>query len=248
MNNAFAKRLSFTSPLDDDDADVIDNLCSRDRRVAAKRYILRDGDQMLRFPIMLEGWAACYQIMRNGSRQITGLLLPGDALYFDSYPDCPAIEEIVALCPSVVAFASHEEMDRAIQSRPTIGRAMRNYGRIKNAVMATWIVNVGRRDALERMAHLICEAFARLAMIGEVDGNSFHFPLTQDDFADVLGLTPVHVNRKLQQLRHEGLIHLRSKEMTIIDRYALQQVAGFDETYLRPAREAPATEDTLLGI
>ena len=94
--------------------------------------------------------------------------------------------------------------------------------------------DVGRRDALERMAHLICEAHYRLSLVDAHQSQQIYFPLTQDDLADVLGLTPVHINRKLQQLRQEKLITLRSKQLTIHDLRTLQQIAGFDPAYLAP--------------
>ncbi|WP_196490237.1 Crp/Fnr family transcriptional regulator [Erythrobacter donghaensis] len=84
------------------------------------------------------------------------------------------------------------------------------------------------------MAHLICEAHYRLSLVDPHQGQQIYFPLTQDDLADVLGLTPVHINRKLQQLRQEGLITLRSKQLTIHDLRTLQQIAGFDPSYLAP--------------
>jgi CRP-like cAMP-binding protein len=170
----------------------------------------------------------------DGPRQITRLLLPGDAFYFDSSPDSVAIEELITLSPCRILNIPHAEMNRLIERYPAISEAMRNYGCMENAVLASWVVNVGRRDALERMAHLICESHFRLALIGGVKDDQFFFPLTQDDLADVLGLTPVHINRKLQQLRQEELISLRSKQMKILNLRELQQVAGFDCAYLAP--------------
>ena len=234
MPNPFLQRLSHAAHLMDSDNLVMEKLCRLPRDVAAKKYISRDGDEMVSFPVLLSGWAARYQILRNGSRQITRLLLPGDAFYFDSSPDAVAIEEVITLSPCEIVNIAHAEMSRVIDRLPAISEAMRNYGCMENAILATWIVNCGRRDALERMAHLICEVHYRLSLIGEVERDQFFFPLTQDDLADVLGLTPVHINRKLQQLRQEGLITLQSKQMKILDLRELQQIAGFDSAYLAP--------------
>lgn len=232
MRNAFLERLSHVKVLGEKELRIVDDLCSHRRDVPAKKYISRDGDQMVSFPVILSGWAARYQILRNGARQITRLLLPGDAFFFDSSPDSVAIEEVITLGSCKVASIAHADMNLAMERHPTIAEAMRRYGCMENAIMASWIVNVGRRDALERMAHLICETHFRLAQIGAADADQFYFPLTQDDFADVLGLTPVHINRKLQQLRQEELISLRSKQLKILDVRELQQVAGFDPAYL----------------
>jgi len=122
---------------------------------------------------------------------------------------------------------------------------MRGYGCMENAVLSSWVVNVGRRDALERMAHLICESHFRLSLVDPSLGNQIYFPLTQDDLADVLGLTPVHINRKLQQLRQDDLITLRSKQLTINDLRSLQQIAGFDSAYLAPRTQGDGDHERL---
>ncbi|MEQ5787889.1 Crp/Fnr family transcriptional regulator [Erythrobacter sp. NFXS35] len=242
MTNAFLQRLSHAAALTPSEIGVLEELCRNPREIPAKKYLSRDGDEIVTFPVILSGWAARYQILRNGARQITRLLLPGDAFYFDSSPDAVAIEEVITLSPCQIVNIPHADMNRAIERYPAIGEAMRNYGCMENAILASWVVNVGRRDALERMAHLICEAHFRLTLVDAAQGNQFFFPLTQDDLADVLGLTPVHINRKLQQLRHERLIALRSKQMSILDLRELQQVAGFDSAYLAPRTD---NKDTL---
>jgi CRP-like cAMP-binding protein len=224
--------------------EAIEHLCRQPREIGAKKYLSRDGDEIVSFPVILSGWAARYQILRNGARQITRLLLPGDAFYFDSSPDGTAIEEVVTLSPCRIVNILHSDMLHAIDRLPAIGEAMRGYGCMENAVLSSWVVNIGRRDALERMAHLLCESHYRLALVGGLQGQQFHFPLTQDDLADVLGLTPVHINRKLQQLRQENLITLRSKQLTILDLHELQQIAGFDGSYLAP-RTQPRREARL---
>jgi CRP-like cAMP-binding protein len=222
---------------------ALEELCRQPKDIAAKKYLSRDGDEMVSFPVILSGWAARYQILRNGARQITRLLLPGDAYYFDSSPNGIAIEEVITLSPCKTVNILHSAMRRVIESFPAVGEALRNYGCMENAVLSSWVVNVGRRDALERMAHLICESHYRLSVVDPKQGHTMPFPLTQDDLADVLGLTPVHINRKLQQLRQEQLITLRSKQLTILDLRTLQQVAGFDSAYLAPRTQTNADSE-----
>lgn len=240
MANAFLQRLLHAAELSGEEIGALEELCRQPRDIAAKKYLSRDGDEMVSFPVVLSGWAARYQILRNGARQITRLLLPGDAFYFDSSPDEMAIEDVVTLSQCRIVNILHSDMQRAIDRYPAIGEALRSYGCMENAVLSSWVVNIGRRDALERMAHLLCETHYRLALVDGVQGQQFYFPLTQDDLADVLGLTPVHINRKLQQLRQEELITLRSKQLTILDSRELQQIAGFDSAYLAPRTEVTA--------
>lgn len=238
MSNAFLLRLMHAAELSDQEIAAVEELCRQPREIGAKKYLSRDGDEMVTFPVVLSGWAARYQILRNGARQITRLLLPGDAFYFDCSPNGIAIEEVITLSPCRIVNIPHADMRRMIDRFPAIGEAMRSYGCMENAVLSSWVVNVGRRDALERMAHLICEAHYRLSMVDANQGQQIYFPLTQDDLADVLGLTPVHINRKLQQLRQDGLITLRSKQLTILDLRSLQQIAGFDSAYLAPRTQS----------
>jgi len=244
VSNAFLQRLMHAAELGDQEIEAVEELCRQPKDIAAKKYLSRDGDEMVSFPVVLSGWAARYQILRNGARQITRLLLPGDAFYFDSSPDGIAIEEVITLSPCRIVNILHSDMRRVIDRFPAVGEALRNYGCMENAVLSSWVVNVGRRDALERMAHLICEAHYRLTLINPNQGDQIAFPLTQDDLADVLGLTPVHINRKLQQLRQEELITLRSKQLTILDLRTLQQVAGFDSAYLAPRTRDLKQRDT----
>jgi len=104
------------------------------------------------------------------------------------------------------------------------------------AIQREWAINLGRRDALERVAHIICELFERLRVVGLVDGNSFPFPVTQMDLADASGLSTVHLNRTLQELRGAGLIMLRDRSMTILDPQALRNTAMFNPNYLHLER------------
>ncbi len=248
MSNPFLRRLMHATDLGRPEIDAIEALCRQPRDIAAKKYLARDGDDIVSFPVLISGWAARYQILRNGARQITRLLLPGDAYYFDSSPAGTAIEEVITLSSCRIVNILHSDMERAIERFPAIGEAMRGYGSMENAVMSSWVVNIGRRDALERMAHLLCETHFRLALVDAVQDRHFYFPLTQDDLADVLGLTPVHINRKLQQLRQENLITLRSKQLTIEDLRVLQQIAGFDSAYLAPRTQPKQVFDRLTAV
>ncbi len=245
MSNPFIQRLMHAAELNEQEVAAVEELCRQPREIGAKKYLSRDGDEMVTFPVILSGWAARYQILRNGARQITRLLLPGDAFYFDCSPDGIAIEEVITLSPCRIVNILHSDMRRVIDRFPAVGEAMRSYGCMENAVLSSWVVNVGRRDALERMAHLICESHFRLSLVDANLGNQMYFPLTQDDLADVLGLTPVHINRKLQQLRQDDLITLRSKQLTINDLRSLQQIAGFDSAYLAPRTQGDVDHERL---
>lgn len=248
MSNAFLLRLMHAAELGDQEIAAVEQLCRQPRDVPAKTYLLRDGDELHALPVLLSGWAARFQILPSGARQITRLLLPGDAVSLDCSPGGIAIDEVVTLSSCTIVHIARADMAALINRFPAIGEALRAYGCMENAVLASWLVNVGRRDALERMAHLICETHYRLALVDAPQGQQIHFPLTQDDLADALGLTPVHINRKLQQMRLDGLITLRSRQLTIHDLRMLEQIAGFDPSYLAPRVQTLRGRERYRGI
>lgn len=238
MTNPFVQRLQVLSRLQNTDIELLEDLCKNPRDVAAKSYIFHGISDASSFPVMISGWAARHQILRNGDRQITRLMLPGDAYYFGASRNLSSREELVTLSPCKIVYIPHASIEGAIARSRLISNAVPNYGSMETSILSSLVVNIGRRDALERMAYLICELHFRLGIImGSVEDNQFKFPLTQDDLADVLGLTPVHVNRKLQYLRHSEIISLRSKVMQILDLPRLQHIADFDASYLAEKRK-----------
>lgn len=238
MPNPFVQRLNEFSQLQEPDVRMLEDLCKSPHEMSSKRYIIRGSNGFSFFPVMMSGWAARHQILRDGGRQITRLMLPGDGYFFDPSQQQLSHQEVVTLSRCKIAYIQHSSIESAIMASSSIGNAMRSYGRVENSILSSSVVSLGRRDALQRMAYLICELHFRLGLIdGSFEDDQFAFPLTQDDLADVLGLTPVHVNRKLQELRHKQIICLRSKKMQIMDLPQLRQIADFNPSYLTQVRE-----------
>lgn len=239
MVDRVISRLSQCIDLDETDRKELVRICSRSRTVPAKRYAIGGAIEENLSPVVLSGWIARFQILRNGSRQITSLLLPGDIGHLSPASLCEG-DEFVTLCESEIALVEQGDLEEVMQRRPNIAEGLHRAEQAQMARLSSWVINIGRRNAFERMAHFICETHHRMAAIDETCEDSFYFPLTQDDLADVLSLTPVHTNRKLQQLRREGLISLQSRRMTIHDHHALRGAADFDPSYLEPVRHAGA--------
>lgn len=120
-------------------------------------------------------------------------------------------------------------------ARPLIARALWLAGLVDESALRAWTVSLGKRDAAERLAHLICELFVRLGIAGSDRTDGFDLPLTQEELGDALGLTPVHVNRVLRHLREAGLMSFKNRTVEIVDFPKLQKVAGFDPGYLHAA-------------
>lgn len=202
------------------------------RTVEANSVFVPEGARGNAIHVLLDGWAARFKMLDNGSRQVPALRLAGDicnldALYLDRM-DCGT----VSLTRCTVAAIPREGLLALIDRRPGVRAAIGRMAAVDNGVSAQWTVCLGRRSARERLAHLLCELQARLRAVGASGDDGFALPLTQEEIADVLGLTAVHVNRTLQTLRGSGLIRLKDQRLQVPDVQALQELAGFDARYL----------------
>ncbi|WP_296721204.1 Crp/Fnr family transcriptional regulator [Erythrobacter sp.] len=232
MKSHFISRLRSPGLPDDTGPVLLSEALSESKSFPARQVICRGDSELTGFPVIISGWAARCQFVLDGGRQITGLLVPGDLAYLGRMPGQVIDEEIVALSTCKVAWLPALVVEELVASHPVCGIALRSYAALEYAMAISWLVNVGRRDAFERMAHFICEIHYRLSRVGLVQGAEFLFPLKQHELADVLGLAPVHVNRKIQQLRQEGLIALKGRHLEILDLARLRHMAGFQSAYL----------------
>ena len=140
------------------------------------------------------------------------------------------------IAPCRIVRIGGEAMSELKANHPAVAQALRVAALIEDATMREWLMNIGRRSAEERIAHLFCELHARFAAVDLVYDDSFRLPLTQFDLGDTVGLSYVHVNRTLQSLRHLGLITLRGKTLSILNQPALQAMAEFRPAYLQAGR------------
>jgi CRP-like cAMP-binding protein len=232
MENQFLMRLCSLIFIEAADLAALKRLIRDSINVQTRGIVCRAGEPVDYYPAVLAGWAARCQLLSNGERQITGLLLPGDLAYSSRHATPFANEEIIALSPCQIAYISRRALHGLMMERPGIADAMQVYAAVEYAISTAWLVSLGRRNALARIAHLLCELQHRMHQVETATPNSFSLPLTQCDLADALGLTPVHVNRKLQALRQDRLITLKSKNIEILDLPFLKASASFDPSYL----------------
>lgn len=229
---ANGRRDAFTA----EDRALLLTVCDDVREYRSRRDIIREGDKPTHVLVIIEGFACRYKVLPAGSRQITAFLIPGD--FCDTHITMfGAMDHSIAtMSDSKVAMLSREAMED-IAIRPRIARALWWATLVDEAVLRSWIVNLGRRDAFDRVGHLICELHARLRNVGRVEKDAFRLPISQEEFADALGLTPVHVNQTLKRLRDEGLATFRHREIVIHDIAGLQKAVGFDPDYLQLTRD-----------
>lgn len=234
--NALLSRLNAFTNLDPDDRTKLDALCRDVRTTAAKRDIISEGDRPQHVHLVIDGWAARYKWINGGSRQITAFLIPGDFCDIHVAVLGRMDHGIVALTRCKVAYIDSIEMDRLTMENNRLTRAMWWGTLVDEAVLRQWVVNVGRRDAYERVAHVLCELHARMKMVDLVKNDHLALPITQEDLADATGLTSVHINRTLQRLRRDNLIELGGGMLNVLDVRALQEAGGFDPSYLHIKR------------
>ena len=182
--------------------------------------------------LILSGWACRYKGLPDGRRQIVGFFIPGDFCDLNVYILKEMDHSIGAITRVCYAQVAPDEMERLMAKRPRIAQALLWHEMVNASVQREWMLNVGQRSARERIAHLLVELFLRLRAVELTDGTSCEFPVTQTDVAEATGLTAVHVNRTLQDLRREGLIELSQKRLTIADLDQLMRTAMFNPNYL----------------
>ncbi|MEO7177874.1 MAG: Crp/Fnr family transcriptional regulator [Allosphingosinicella sp.] len=234
-------KLETIARLTDGDRLALAGLCDDPRDMGARRNVIREGERPDHVHLMVEGWAARYKLLPDGSRQITAFLIPGDFCDFHITILREMDHSITTLTRAKVAFIPRSKLD-LITERPSIARAFWWATLVDEAVLRAWIVNVGRRDAYEAIGHLMCELYVRMRNIGLTHDHCFELPLTQEDLGDALGLTPVHVNRVLQRMRAEELISLKGGMLTIHDYRRLESAAGFNPNYLHIADPRPKAD------
>ncbi len=209
----------------------------RVRQVGAREDIIREGERAKDVKLILSGWACRYKSLEDGRRQIIAFFVPGDLCDLNIFILKEMDHSIGTITAVRLAELSRETLDTLTLGHPRITQALWWHTLVTAAIQREWTINLGQRTALERVAHLFCEVFLRLRAVGLTEGQSCELPLTQGELGDATGLSTVHVNRTLQELRGLGQIVLRGKTLTIPDLDLLRTTASFNPNYLHFDRE-----------
>jgi CRP-like cAMP-binding protein len=226
------RKLDGATPLSEADKKAIRNLPVTIKTIEPGQALLHEGNLFPYCCLILEGWTYCQQVLSNGRRQILSLHIPGDL------PDLQSLHlpdpdfGMQALTTATVAFVPHAELRALVAASSRVSTALWRETLITAAIHRAWITSLGRRDARARLAHLFCELYLRLSAAGLEDGGTIPMPLRQHDLADAIGVTSVHINRMIQDLRGENLVHLRSRRLEIRDWPGLRAAADFKPEYL----------------
>ncbi|HEX6740666.1 MAG TPA: Crp/Fnr family transcriptional regulator [Sphingomicrobium sp.] len=227
-----ASKLEAFTKLSKDDRAALDQVSRTFRFVDARRDLISEGDRPRFVHLILDGWACRYKTLPDGKRQIVSLFVPGDFCDLNVYILKTMDHSIGAISRLKVATITPEEMDALTANRPRITQALWWHELVTSAIQREWTLNIGQRSAYERLGHLLVEIYLRLETVGRARDGRCDFPLTQNDLADATGLTAVHVNRTLQELRRDELIELDRKQLHLLDLERLQEVSMFNPNYL----------------
>ena len=229
--------LSQHDVLSEEERATLVRIISHTKQFPARQDIVEAGSRPTYSSLILDGFAARYKLLADGSRQITALHVAGDFVDLHAFLLKTMDHGIVALSPCLIAFAEHSDLKVVTETAPHLSRLLWLDTLVDGAIHREWIVAMGRRSKKSHLAHLICELFVRLEGVQRTNGMSFHLPLSQSEMADVIGLSVVHMNRVIQGLRREKLISWTNHTVTILNWGRLQEVAEFDPTYLSMQRE-----------
>ena len=232
MTNRFIDKLRGFAQLSEEDVATLAAATARPRRMPARRDLIREGDRPGPVFVVLEGWVCRYKILPSGTRQVLAYLMPGDACDLHAGLLAEMDHSIQTITPALVATIERVEMDELMERHRGVANAMYLAQLIDEGIMRAWITSMGRRASIERVAHLMCELYLRARNIGLTTDTHLALPLSQLMLADSLGMTPVHLNRVLKELRLSEAMALRRGNLLITDPDKLVQIAGFDENYL----------------
>src|SRR3954469_25706975 len=224
--------------LSEDERGMLRTVNGTIKTVGPRQDLVQEGDRPSECCLVLEGFAYRYKQTEDGKRQIFSLHIPGDMPDLQSLHLDVMDHSLSSLSACKVMFIPHETVRDLVRRCPRIGDAFWRETLIDAAVFREWILNLGRREAYGRMAHLLCEFYVRLRAVGLTNGDVCDLPFTQAELADATGLSAVHVNRTLQELRGEGLITLRNGSLAVLDWDRLKEAGEFDPPYLHLRKEA----------
>ena len=233
VDGVLQKRLASFLALSDEEKSALTALAAvPSRRLDARRDLVREGDTPRTLFLIAEGWACRYKTLEDGRRQIVGILLPGDLCDLNNLVLSEMDHSIGTLSAIRYLEIPHEQVARVTQLLPRLGRAFWWQILTNFSIQREWILNVGQRNAIERIGHLFCELQVRLTSVGLAERDGYDLPITQIDIADATGLTPVHVNRTVQEMRARGLISLSNRHLGIPDWDKLRESSMFNPAYL----------------
>jgi CRP-like cAMP-binding protein len=229
-------KLSLRDELSAEERQALESAPSQMKHFARGEEMVREGETPSFSTLLVQGWGARQKCLPDGRCQILSLHITGDFLDLHAFLLKVQDHSVVALTECTAALFPHQTLQTITEQHPHLARLLWTSTLIDSAILREWVLSTGRRTAAEHMANLACEMFLRLRSIGQVEGYVFEMPLTQSQLADVMGLSVVHTNRTLQELRSRGLVVWEGRRVEIPDWERLCEFAYFDPRYLHLER------------
>jgi CRP-like cAMP-binding protein len=231
-DSVLARKLGRFLNLTDEELRGLHRLDEPRRKVEERTELISEGHERQDCYVLLEGWAACYKLLPDGQRQIINFLIPGDFMGLRSFLLRTTDHSVVTLTAAWVSQFEQQRVLEILDELPRLGAAILWALSREEAIIVEHLVSIGRRKASERLAHLLLELGERLKLVGLGDDGGYACPLTQDELADAVGLTPIYINRVLRRLRECGLASLSQRQLAIHDFAGLRELAEFNTGYL----------------
>jgi len=232
MISVHLKALRKRTEIGSEEERAIRNAVAETRRLPPDEVAVHSGVELSSSLMLLDGWMARSKDLESGERQVTQLHIAGDFADLHAFTLKCLDHDVVTLTDCTVAVVPHDRLKQITEQYPHLARVYWFMTNIDAAIHREWALSLGQRSAISRMANLFCELRVRLEQIGRTRGDTYELPLTQRELAECLGLTVVHANRTLQELRRRGLVEFENRQLTIVDRRSLEGVAEFDPAYL----------------
>ncbi|MFW3614032.1 Crp/Fnr family transcriptional regulator [Billgrantia antri] len=231
-NALMVRKLDTIFPLSDDEKQALMDLPIQVVELKSGQDIVRLGERPQQSCLILQGFTCVYKLSVGGKRQIMALHVPGDIPDLQSLHLAVMDISIATISPCTVGFLQHDDILRMCDRHPRLTAALWRETLIDASIYREWLLNIGQRDAYARIAHLLCELLIRLKAVGLVEDHSFELPITQEEMADTIGISAVHVSRTFQALRNNGLIETTRTRLYLPDWEGLKEAGEFDPLYL----------------
>jgi CRP-like cAMP-binding protein len=222
------RRISISS----DEERAIRDSVTETRQVPADEIVVRSGQELSSSNLLLEGWMARTKDLPSGERQVTELHVAGDFADLHGFTLKRLDHDLVTMSECTIGVVQHDRLQQITERYPRLARFYWFSANVDAAITRELALSLGQRSAMSRMAHLFCELYMRLDAVGHARADGYAFPLTQRELSECLGLTVVHANRTIQELRRRGLLELENRQLTILDHRGLEGIAEFDPSYL----------------
>ena len=232
MIEAHLKKLRARDQISAEEEAAVRGLVSQVVEIPQDRTLIRHDEELNQSMLLLSGWLARAKDLSSGQRQLAELHVPGDFADLHSFTLKHLDHDVITITRCRIALIPHERLKELTERHPHLVRVYWLMTNIDAAIQREWTLSLGQRSAIQRMAQLFCELDVRLGVVGLAEFHSFEFPLTQNEMGECLGLTSVHVNRTLQELRRRGLVEMQNRRVTILDANELRKVAEFNPAYL----------------